>query len=78
LISGPGKVGQGGLKVLMMLLTKNPHPPSKKFFRVQARRFAASFDPGTALYRFQNPSYMRAKPRAIQLFLREPLDLDPL
>jgi len=40
---GPGKVGQGGLK-LMTSLTKNPQPPSKKFFfRVQTRRLAASF-----------------------------------
>jgi len=30
---------------LMVSLTKNPHPPSKKFFRVQTRRLANPFEP---------------------------------
>jgi len=46
---GPGKVGQGGLKVfhLWSHSTKNRTPPSKNFFRVQTRRLAASFDAST-------------------------------
>jgi len=30
-------------KLLMTSLTKNPQPPTKNFFRVQARRLANSF-----------------------------------
>jgi len=47
---GPGKVGQGDLKVLHLWhhSQKNLHPPSKKnFFRVYTRRLAASFDTST-------------------------------
>jgi len=30
---------------LMMSVTKNPHPPTKNFFRVQSTRLADPFEP---------------------------------
>ena len=47
---GPGKVGQGGLKVLHIWRhsQKRPaHPKQKNFFRVQTRRLDASFHAST-------------------------------
>jgi len=43
---GPGKVGQGGLKVLHLWChwQRTCNPQAKNFFRVQTRRLAASFD----------------------------------
>ena len=56
----------------MTSLTKNPHPPTKIFFRVQTRRLAESLLTfWTALYSGWRPSYARAKPRAIRMFWRE-------
>ena len=46
---GPGKVGQGGLKVLHFWRhsQKTRTPKQKIFFRVQTRRLAVSFDAST-------------------------------
>jgi len=46
---GPGKVGQGGLKVLYLWRhsEKTAPPKQKKFFWVQTRRLATSFDAST-------------------------------
>jgi len=30
---------------LMMSVTKNPHPPTKRFFRVQSKRLSNPFEP---------------------------------
>jgi len=44
---GPGKVGQGGLKVLHLWRhsQKNCIPQAKNFFRVQSTRLANRFEP---------------------------------
>jgi len=43
----PGNMSQNDPKTtsLMTSVTKNPHPPTKKFFTVQSTRLADPFEP---------------------------------
>jgi len=43
----PGNISQNDLKttLLMMSVTKNPHPQPKIFFRVQSTKLADPFEP---------------------------------
>jgi len=42
----PGKTSQKDPKTTsLMSVTKNPHPPTKNFFRVQSTRLADPFEP---------------------------------
>jgi len=54
---GPGEVGQGGLKVLHLWRNWEKNPPTKQkiFFRVQATRLAASFEPLTGSVALTGP-----------------------
>jgi len=61
----------------MTSLTKNPHPPTKKFFfECRPEDLPRLLRVWTAPYCFQYQSYVFARPRAIQLFWHGPLDLD--
>jgi len=70
---GPGEVGQGGLKVLV---TKNPHPQPKKFFRGQTKRLAKSFKPLNSSLPLSVPELRSRKAMYDQFFMaRNPLTL---
>ena len=74
----PGEVGQGGQKVLRLLRhsQKTCAPNQKDFFTSATTRLAASFDTSTRSVTRTGARYIRAKPRAIQLFcfFCEPLE----
>jgi len=67
---GPGKVGQGGLKVLHLWRhsqkIRNPQP--KNFFRVQATRLAASFEPFTRSVALTGPEKFLRKATCVLVF----------
>jgi len=67
---GPGKVGQGGLKVfhLWRHSQKNYTPQAKNFFWVQTRRLAASFDASTRFVTCTGAEIFLHKPRAFKHF----------
>ena len=62
----------------MMSLIKNLYLPTKNFFRVQSTRRAESLSLISGLQRLPDQRNSRTKPRAIQLFFREPLELTSL
>ena len=58
----------------MTSVTKNPHLPSKNFFRMQTRRPAASFQTFTRSVEHTGPENFCAKPCAFRHFFRKSLN----
>ena len=51
----------------MTSLTKHPHPPHKKIFRVQTRRLAASFEPFTGSVALTEPEKFPCKTTCVSV-----------
>jgi len=61
--SGPGGVGQGGLKVLHLWhhSQKLHNPQAKNYFECKLEDLPRLFSLSTALYHFRHPSYTHTK-----------------